>query len=246
MKRSRLHIFLFIFILISLFPKVAYSNSAEPPTINILVINAPKDLKVYIKNNERENQLNILYRDDKAWESFFKSYRNETNFDITQDHKDLALVVENNGEKTSYNFPDEVYKTYNNYLTLNLKNNHLYFGQPIWRMPLLVSLRLILTLLIEGLIFYIFGYRQRASWIRFLIINLLTQGALNISIAGSNGGSYAMVLFIFAEVIILIVESIFLMTSIREHSKWRSLGFSIIANAMSLVLGGYIILNLPI
>ena len=36
-----------------------------------------------------------------------------------------------------------------------------------------------MTLLIEGALFFAFGFRKKLSWVLFIIINLITQGLLN-------------------------------------------------------------------
>ena len=39
-----------------------------------------------------------------------------------------------------------------------------------------------LTLLLEGALFWLFGYRLRRSWLVFLLANLITQGAVNVCV----------------------------------------------------------------
>ena len=64
---------------------------------------------------------------------------------------------------------------YNNLCVLDLQSRTLTAGQPWWRQPLLVFLRVALTLLLEGIVFFLFGYRQKRSWILFFLANGLTQ-----------------------------------------------------------------------
>jgi hypothetical protein len=110
-----------------------------------------------------------------------------------------------------------------------------------------VSLRIILTLIIEAIVFWLFGFRNKRSWIVFLIINLITQGALNIWLNGAAPlVSYLIFTLIFGEMLVFIAEIIVFLVLIKEHRPMRTLLFVITANFLSLFAGGYIITVLPI
>ena len=92
----------------------------------------------------------------------------------------------------------------------------------------------------------LFRSREKRSWQIFLIINLITQGALNIWINGLFPmQSYLFIGLLFLEILILIVESIVVLSSIKEYRKGRKFLFVITANFLSLVAGGYILTILP-
>jgi hypothetical protein len=115
------------------------------------------------------------------------------------------------------------------------------------RSILLVSMRIILTLAIEAIIFRLFGFRNKKSWIAFLIINLITQGALNIWLNGfAPLASYLVFTLIFGEILVFIAEIIAFSALIKEHRRWRILLYVITANLLSLFAGGYMITVLPI
>jgi len=142
---------------------------------------------------------------------------------------------------------EEPVKSYNNIYTLNLGPKTLTPGKSLYRSILLVSARVILTLLIEGALFWKFGFRNKESWIAFLAINLITQGALNVWINDfSPFTSYIIFSLIFAEIIILAVEIFAFARFVKELSQGERIGFVFIANFLSLLLGGYIITVLPI
>ena len=110
----------------------------------------------------------------------------------------------------------------------------------------LVSMRIIITLLIEGMVFWLFGFRDRRSWRIFLIINIITQGALNIWINGLFPiQSYLFIGLIALEILILIVEGIVIISGIKEYKKLRKFLFVVSANFLSLVAGGYLLTILP-
>jgi len=142
---------------------------------------------------------------------------------------------------------EEPVKSYNNIYTLNLGPKTLTPEKSLYRSILLVSARVILTLLIEGALFWKFGFRNKESWIAFLAINLITQGALNVWINDfSPFTSYIIFSLIFAEIIILAVEIFAFARFVKELSQGERIGFVFIANFLSLLLGGYIITVLPI
>ena len=101
---------------------------------------------------------------------------------------------------------------------------------------------LIPTLIIEGLVFWLFGFRQRRSWLVFLAVNVATQTVMhlifawNIPIAGSHPLYYAL-LFVPSEVVICMVESAAYALLLTEHDRPRRVKYAVLANITSAVLG---------
>lgn len=97
------------------------------------------------------------------------------------------------------------------------------------------------TLLMEGLILFLFRYRQKRSWAVFGGVNLATQGALAVLLSvqalrnGVGFGFFA--LFLMAELGIVIVESAVFMVLWKEHSRKRAAALGITANAASALIG---------
>jgi len=133
-------------------------------------------------------------------------------------------------------------------VTLDVSNRELTPGKYPFRSVLLVSIRLLLTLLLEGIIFWLFRFRQKRSWLIFLMINLVTQGALNIWLnsGGSLMPSYLIFSLIIGEFFVFTTEMIAFPIFIKEHKKSRILIYAFIANLISLIGGGYIISVLPV
>ena len=228
---------LFIIVFFSITP-VCYGNSAEPPSILIIVPNAPRDLEIGIGTGDTYT---LAKRIDKPMESYFTFYLSEL-----RSINDYVLKI-NTGESTFEIELDQPVKSYNNIYTLNIKRQTLTLGKSISRSILLVSLRVALTLIIEGIIFWLFGYRQKTSWLAFLIINLLSQGTLNIMLNGESPiASYVILGLIFGEIFVLIFESIAFLRFVKEHGRWRTFFYVLISNILSLVAGGYAITTLPI
>jgi len=233
---------LFFFIILtlafSIHTLICYANAAEPPSILIIVFNAPEDLEISMGS---VHTLVKAKRTDKLFESYYTFY----SMDIkTAGDYTIKVATGNSSFEISL---DKPLKYYNNIYTLDLKNQTLTPGKSLVRSSVLVSARVIFTLLIEGIVFYLFGYRQKRSWIAFILINLGTQGALNIWINGASPlQSYIILSLIFAEIRIFIVESFAYLVSVKERNSLITFLYVIVANFLSLVAGGYLITKLPI
>lgn len=217
---------------------ICYANSAEPPSILIIVFDAPADLEISM--GLEDNVVKAAKR-DKLFESYYTFYS-----------RDIKVAGDYNIKATTGGSSFEIslaepLKAYNNIYTLDLKNQTLTPGKSVLRSAGLVSVRVVLTLLIEGFIFYLFGYRQKRSWMAFLAINLITQGALNIWINGYPPmQSYIIIGLIMAEVLVFIVEAFAYLIVIKERNALTTFLYVIVANFLSLVAGGYLITKLPI
>jgi len=89
--------------------------------------------------------------------------------------------------------------------------------------------------------------QTKKTWIAFLIVNLLTQGALNIWINGfSPLAGYIIVTLIFSEILIFIVEITAFLTLDKEHSSLRTFSYVLAVNLLSFIAGDYTITFLPI
>ncbi len=101
------------------------------------------------------------------------------------------------------------------------------------------------TLLIEGALLLLYGYRSRRSWLVFLLVNLVTQGAFAAYLAAtvlSHGVSGWSLLFYFpAEVVITVVESLLYRRLLTERSWERAVGYAIVANVCSATVGALLI-----
>ncbi len=101
---------------------------------------------------------------------------------------------------------------------------------------------LIPTLLIEGVVLWLFGFREKRSWTVFLAVNVLTQAGLHL-VCGSlllTSGSHPLfyiLTLIFPELIIWIAEAAVFALLIREYAPRRRCGAALCANLASYALG---------
>ena len=97
------------------------------------------------------------------------------------------------------------------------------------------------TILIEGVLLFLFDFKWKENRRVFLLTNLVTQGGLALYIAltvmrhGVSGWSY--IFFIPIEIVITITESLIYRKKLTGHSKGRSVLYGVCANLASALLG---------
>ena len=218
------------------FTPVCSGNLAEPPSILIIVTAAPEDMEIILGDG-----IIKANREDKAFESYFTFYSHElrsSNYMLTVTTGDISFEIR----------LDEPPQSYNNIYTLDLKTRTLKHGEAWGRSVSLILLRLLLTLLIEAVIFYLFGYRSKKSWLVFLAVNVVTQGILNIwlGVAFIPLNNYMIFALILGEILVLFIELIVFLIFIKERHRLLTAAFVILANLASLLLGGLLIKLLPV
>ncbi|MDK2905057.1 MAG: hypothetical protein PWR12_1133 [Eubacteriaceae bacterium] len=238
-KTSRLFftIILLMLMVIAVTP-ACYGNAGEPPSILIIVANAPDDLEISIGS---DNTYAKASKNDRAIETYYTFYSHDLRF------VDSYTVKINTGNSAFEILLEKPLKSYNNIYTLDLDNRTLTPGKLLSRSIVLVSLRIFLTLLIEAIVFWLYGFRCKKSWIVFLAINLITQGALNIWLNGFGPlANYIILTLVLGEILVFIAEIVAFLTLIQEHHPMRIFFYVITSNLLSLFAGGYIITVLPI
>lgn len=108
---------------------------------------------------------------------------------------------------------------------------------------------LIPTLLVEGVLLWLFGFRSRRDWLVFILVNLATQLGLHAALGSAmmaTGGHYFYYLMILPlEAIVLLVEIVAYRILLQEHSGGRRVGYAVCANAASYAVG-YLPLHLAV
>ena len=244
-------------------PLPASANSAEPPQLSVVVEHPPDDLELSLvfcgKGQEKAIQAEASRL---AWEGYylFRPWGFPDFWDWGESGGvTVALQGETGGEEfllpldTQF-FTQDTGSYYNNLCVLDLSTQTLTPGQPWWRQPLLVGLRVLLTLVLEGLIFLVFSYRQKHSWLVFLVVNLITQLFVNLvilSLAGPFGNLTSvrlLLMFVYLpmELVVLGVEITAYRKLLGEQSKRRATVYAAVANLCSWLLGGMLLTYLPV
>jgi hypothetical protein len=231
---------IFISILMAFaLPATASANSAEPPSLIIIVINPPDNLSIEsVSTNNHE----VATVERVAWEGYYIFYWLDMKVGDV-----YTFNVTTNGESFECTLSEPV-NSYNNVYTLDLSTRELTPGKYPLRSVLLVPIRVLLTLLLEGIIFWLFGFRQKRSWLVFFIVNLITQGVLNIglNIISSPLDEGLICVLIFGEIFVFIAEIVTFSKYIKEQINSRILIYVIVANLVSLLAGGLLISILPV
>ena len=113
---------------------------------------------------------------------------------------------------------------------------------PPLRFLVRLAATLIPTLLIEGALFWLFGFRDRRGWLVFLAVNTATQVGLHLAVgsilpqAGWHFLNYTLTILI-PELIVWVAEAAAYAFLLREHSRGRRVGYAFAANFASFVLG---------
>ncbi len=241
-------VFIILFLFFSVWMSVAdvSANAAEPPMVWIVVpgtydhIDGVLIVDGYVipgvvRNNKLETYIRFYYHSIANFDHSKPIDGSDATFIITLDNRQYSIRHDIRGSG------------YNELFTLDMQTLTLIEGTTFERNASLISLRLLSTLILEGLIFFLMGYRQRRTWILFLIVNLITQGFLNVMInSGRPENVYMIFGLIVYEAVIIIVEEVVFLLTVREKKKVRLFFTVLLANLLSLFLGGWFILNLPL
>lgn len=216
---------------------VAYANSNMPPSYTLYSYNCPADTAIYqcFRDGSEETVVSDWGSERRLNESIFW-------IDIGNDAEKLHIV---SSEKDFYvEFPETL--QYYEFLTLDFEKEKLLTDIPPWRKPLLITSRVVLTLLIECFVYFLAKYRKKSSYIKIMIINLITQGFLNIVISGESLSyhSYAALYFLLTEAVVFAVEMIAVPIAVKERRD-VAVESAFFANVASLVIGGLILAGLP-
>lgn len=242
MKPKRLAALLLIaFTLLSL-QSVALANAAEPPSFIIIVSNPPDGLELSIPSGAPGTEPYVLQKTVKGWESHYRYFYGG---DPDSGSRKDELTVKYGD--TQFTIPFAPAKgRYGALYTLDVAGRTIAEGEKPLRTPLLIAMRVLLTLAIEGLVFYLFGYREKRSWRVFFIANLVTQTGLNLLFHGISLGYMWAIVFYPLEMLIAAIEAKVYCGFITEKSKKMSILCAVVANLLSMLCGGYIISHLPI
>ena len=232
------------FIFLAVVPAV-YANSAEPPGLVVIVDNPPDDLTLSLRFGESAPETVELSKTQTAWEAQYRFFYGAAAVQKSE-LVHVSLIASSGGHTSAYPIPEGMLNRYNTIMTFDFNKGTIQNGQTFGRIFTLVSLRVVLTLLIEGLIFFLFRYRRKRSWIAFIVINLITQGALNLALNQSFTNSYLIFALVLYEIGVIVAELIAFGLIVTEYRRRRTVLYVMLANIASLFLGGFLLTRLPV
>ena len=102
------------------------------------------------------------------------------------------------------------------------------------------ALRMVLTVVIEVLLALLFKYRKKKEIITIIVVNIITQGLLNL-IMGlfdyTMGGLVWVFVFPILEILVFVIELIVYLIAFKDHSKGKTFGYTLLANFITMALG---------
>lgn len=234
--------------LVLLLPVDVSANATQPPCLTVLVLDAPDDLEITLTYSDGTTvEAKRLRSERRGWETYF---RLDALYPIDYSKETLTtsmLTVSCADYTFDCSLPEDAQREYNNLVILNPETQTVQSGTYPGRYEIIVMMRVLATLVLEGIVFFLFGLRERRSWGMFVLINLLTQAFLNIAFAGADYETY-MIMFLYAavEAVVFLVEMIAFPVAVREQSRKRMVVYALLANAVSLYVGGLLISYLPV
>jgi len=213
---------------------------------------APKDIQIQLRsgNGVLEN-LGIVTKNIE-FATFFH-FMDPSYMPIVEpatSHENMSLIVFANGETFEVPMPESGYDIYTRRIyrlyTLKLSDRSLTLGTSPVRNVVLFIIRMACTLVIEGLIFLVFGFRGKRNWIVFFVVNLITQGWLYIICSNPTAGG-APYWYLYLEFFIFVAEITAFCFLLREKGEkthkrwWKPPLFALAANTASLFLGSFLV-----
>jgi len=229
--------------------ETASAKQGRTPGLLIFVINAPKDLELFIQfRNSALPEPQEMQRTSRYWETYYNYYFQRLPGRFDEDFIGAKLIVQSS--RYSYELPiprDPEIRVDKRMMTLDLKQGTLVYGEPGWRAPLSVAGRILLTLVLEGVVFYLFGLRDKMSWLSFFILNLITHSLLSGFLTHPIEAKGDFFSLVFNSVAIIFVEAGFYYFTLREFElSPKMLLYALVANLVGFYLGNLIMPYFPL
>lgn len=256
MKRKLATALLLFVLLFASFPAAAWAiGPYQPPTLTVVVLGAPKGTEMtVVMHKDGETFHSPIECERRAWESYYRVYRAgvwqiKDWYGNAYDFRDAELVLRCNGEEKHVPLPEGLLheRGFDETITLHYASGKLSYGLPGWRAPLLVGMRVLAALLIEGLFFWLSGYRDRKSWLLFLAINLVIHGALNVFCNGwINVNPDIYMVYYMGMIVSFLIECTAFLLLVDEYDSNRLISYLVRANLASHGANLLLISFLPI
>ena len=115
----------------------------------------------------------------------------------------------------------------------------------ITRVVIQIASIVVITLLIEFLVMYVFGYRLKNTYKKVFFSNLVTQSVLGfytVMAYHAGGPEVAIISLIILAAAAFVVEILFYTISFKEGSKWKALVYTIVINIIHAIIVTVLIL----
>ncbi len=240
-------LFLCICSLLIVLTPTARAFQVAIPGVTVIVGFPPGDLELSLRVQEGDAFTTVQPRKGQiAWETRYR-FTYDRDPRAQPPVENAALVVSSGGKTFECPLSDLMRIIHSNDIYfLDVSRQTVTRGQSVGRAVSLASMRVLLTLLLEGLLFFAFRYWKKRSWIAFAIINLITQGALNVVMSLHFTNPYLFLFLIPMSVPLLIIELIAFVVIVNEHRRRRTIAYVVAANLLSLLLMLVVLIYLPV
>ena len=238
-------------------PAEAHAIGTAPPAVTVVVYGAPKDMQMHVVLQYEGEPLSCpMEAERRAWESLYRFYRAGVSMHSrfwdgnASDFEGAVLLLESSDGVLRVPIPEGLLTRggSSDILTLYYSSGKLIRGFAPWRSPLLIGMRVMAALLIEGLFFRLSGFTTRKSWLLFIAINVAVHGFLNYLCCGRinlTGSRYAVGFFI-AILVSFLVELVAFVLLVDEYDTDRLARCLIRANLASHAANYVLMAVLPL
>ena len=238
----------FILLLTSLTNSQVVFGASIPPGVKIFVAAPPGDLQLSINfNHPSLPDPREMTKTTRGWETYFDYYYSKMKGRYDEDFHAAVLVVRSEKYNFEIKIPrDPQSRMYKRYMTLNLKEETLTYGEPAWRKPLFVIAHLLIALALKGIMLYLLGLCYKTTWFIFLIINLISQTWLSVYLADAFFGSYPLFFFYLAFAIFTLGEAFVVWITVDEIKRGTTAFLYVfLINIVSILVGNLLLPHFP-
>ncbi len=246
-------VFLAALLFLAFCPVTAAAGPGEDTFVTIMVNGAPREMTVTLEFPEdAEQEPIVMEREDRVWETYFRVYFRGHLIKWRWGLPDSTQVAVKNGpESFVTSFPEGSRTGENAIFLLDVGSRSMEEGDPPFRTVFLIAMRIGITLLLQVLIFYLLGYRDRRSWLIFLLTVSVTQAVLQAfvlrgaSTLSSDYVLWALVVLCLSEGFVTVVHTVLFSLLFWNHRERRAVWCAALCNVVTLAVGAVNVVFLP-
>jgi len=232
---------------------LALRKIVQPPMITVLVNGAPRDLQLTLRIFKEDQVIPAgMEKERRGWESCYRVYR-ENVFSVkawygnSYDLKNAVIVAASGGVEKQFSLPPEGLNSRDDYFTLNWRTGTVTPGLPRWRPALLAAMRILGGLAIELVVFYLYGFREKKTWLVLIAVNIVSLGVWAWIVSGwINALQQNVVWLILAEIMLFLGELAVILMFVDEKDRNRTVSCLTVANAASVIAEVLALTYLPV
>lgn len=236
LRRPMVIFVLTIFFLI-LMSSLCFAYSPDSPTIIIIVPRAPSDIDITLNvdGNQFEGLRDIGFMETQYYFHGFKCNKS-SEFSIDVSYNGFSDVIT----------LDATYNKYINAFELNYRTFEIKKDVSRKRVRLFAVLSIFLVMSVEALVFFSFGFRERKSWLVFLVINLVIQGIFNnVYVVLSGTYQFMLSMLLFGGLYLFLFEGAGIVLLVEEKREGKRFAYVMVANLLGLVVVAALIPFMP-